>query len=89
MGSDNLSGLKRWKDWENILQNYSCYVYLRPDEDPGDLASHRGVKIFSAPSIHLSSTYIRDSLAGGYSTKYLIPDIVRTYIQENDLYQKT
>jgi nicotinate-nucleotide adenylyltransferase len=86
MGSDNLAGFKQWKDWERILDDYRCYVYLRPDEDPGELSTHRGVTIFSAPSIHLSSTYIRDSLASGYSTKYLIPDLVRTYIEEQNVY---
>ncbi len=86
MGSDNLAGFKRWKDWEKILKNYRCYVYLRPDEDPGELSTHRGVKIFSAPSIHLSSTYIRDSLACGYSSKYLIPDVVRDYIDVYNVY---
>jgi len=86
MGSDNLAGLKQWRDWESILDKYGCYVYLRPDADPGDLITHRGVEVFNAPSIHLSSTFIRDSIANGYSTKYLIPDEVRSYIEEHKLY---
>lgn len=86
MGSDNLAGMRRWKDWDEILERFNCYVYMRPDEDPGDLVAHRRVKVFSAPSIHLSSTFIRDSLANGYSTKYLIPDKVRSYIEQHNLY---
>ncbi len=86
MGSDNLAGLKQWRDWEKILDHFSCYVYLRPHEDPGDLATHRGVQLFNAPSIHLSSTFIRDSLAQRLSTKYLIPDEVRSYIDKHELY---
>jgi nicotinate-nucleotide adenylyltransferase len=86
MGSDSLAGLKQWKDWEQILDNFRCYVYLRPDNDPGELSTYPGVEIFSAPSIHLSSTFIRDSLAFAYSTKYLIPDNVRAYIEEHKIY---
>ena len=89
MGSDNLAGFKQWKDWERILDDYSCYVYLRPDDDPGDLSTHPNVNICDAPSIYLSSTYIRESLAGGYTTKYLIPDKVRDYIDAHRLYVKS
>ncbi|RLD19149.1 MAG: nicotinic acid mononucleotide adenylyltransferase [Bacteroidetes bacterium] len=86
MGSDNLAGMRKWRDWEKILDRYNCYVYLRPGAHPGDLIQHRGVEIFDVPSIHLSSTYIRDTLANGYSTKYLIPGKVRAYIEEHGLY---
>ena len=86
MGSDNLAGFKQWRDWKKILNNYRCYVYLRPDADPGELSTHPGVDIFSAPSIHLSSTFIRESIATGYSTKYLIPEKVRAYIEEHKIY---
>jgi len=86
MGSDNLANFRKWKDWESILDKYGCYVYLRPDYDPGDLSNHHRVKIYNAPSIHLSSTFIRECLVAGYSTKYLIPDSVRDYIAEHKIY---
>lgn len=86
MGSDNLAGLKKWRDWEKIIEHFRCYVYLRPDADPGELSSHPGVDIFRAPSIDLSSTFIRESIANGYSTKYLIPENVRDYIERHKIY---
>jgi nicotinate-nucleotide adenylyltransferase len=34
MGSDNLASLKKWKNYEMLIQNYAFYVYTRPGQEP-------------------------------------------------------
>jgi len=38
--------------------------------------------------LDISSTYIRDLLAIGHSVRYLVPESVEQYIQQNSLYQQ-
>jgi nicotinate-nucleotide adenylyltransferase len=86
MGSDNLAILKQWRQWERIISDYGCYVYNRPGYPPGDLEFASGVRYFDAPLINVSSTYIRNSLHTGLSTRYLIPKVIGSYIRRHDLY---
>ena len=43
MGADNLNTLRKWKNYEVILENYQIYCYPRPGEDPGQFAKHKNV----------------------------------------------
>ena len=85
MGSDNLAILNRWKNWEELLRDYDVYAYERPGH-PVDKESFPSVKRFTPPLIEVSSTYIRNCIRSGLSTRYLIPDTVRDYISTHNLY---
>ena len=87
MGSDSLAIFQRWKDYERILNEYGCYVYMRPGYDPGDLENHPNVQVFDAPLLDISATYIRGRVENGDSIRYLVADKVREYIHEYKLYQ--
>jgi nicotinate-nucleotide adenylyltransferase len=51
------------------------------------LANHPSIKMFEVPLLNISSSYIRESLMAGKSVRYLIPDSVRTEIENKGYYK--
>ncbi|MEB2775670.1 nicotinic acid mononucleotide adenylyltransferase [Algoriphagus sp. D3-2-R+10] len=84
LGSDNLVQLKRWKNYQTILDNYEIFVY----PGPGDSNSfdHPNIKLIDAPLLDISATLYRKSILAGNSFKYLLPDGVANYIRELKLH---
>jgi nicotinate-nucleotide adenylyltransferase len=88
MGGDNLGSLNKWKNYEQILKNFSIYVYKRPDYELGDLAKNPNVKIFEeAPLIEISSTFIRKLIKEGKSIRYWVTEETREIIESTGLYR--
>ena len=88
MGGDNLGSLHKWKNYEQILKNYSIYVYKRPEYDLGDLVSHPNIKIFGeAQLIEISSTFIRQLIREGKSIRYWVTEETRDIIESSGLYK--
>ena len=87
MGGDNIATLQKWKNYEQILRGYDIYVYKRPQYDLGALATHERVKVFEAPLMEISATYIRKCLTEGKSIQYLVTDSVRAYLTESKVYK--
>jgi nicotinate-nucleotide adenylyltransferase len=86
MGGDNLASLHRWKNYEQILQNYSIFVYQRPGAAPPVFGDHPRVRVFEAPLLHISATYIRQCRREGRSVRYLVPDPVFEYLDGSNMY---
>lgn len=76
MGGDNLATLRKWKNATILLRDYDILVYRRPGYELGDLADHPRVRVYDAPLMHLSATYVRGVLAAGKSVRYLVPEAV-------------
>jgi nicotinate-nucleotide adenylyltransferase len=87
MGGDNLKTLHKWKNYELILQDYSIFVYQRPEYDLGTLQHHEKVTIFEAPLMSISASFIRKSIKAGKSIRYLVPDAVLEYIESSRMYR--
>ncbi|NET30876.1 MAG: nicotinate-nucleotide adenylyltransferase [Cyanothece sp. SIO1E1] len=87
MGGDNLATLHKWKNYELILRDYEIYVYQRPNYTLGDLSEHPKVKIFEAPQMHISASYIRNCIKDGHSIEYLVPDAVFESLEKSQLYR--
>lgn len=95
MGSDNLRELPTWAHAEDLYQIARIAVMQRSDEDI-DPTMHEStlvglaekIDIIPAPlsGVWISSTDITERLKEGKSVRYLIPDVVRHYIQEHSLY---
>jgi nicotinate-nucleotide adenylyltransferase len=76
MGGDNLATLHKWKNYESLLRGYNLY----------DLATHLRVRLFDAPLMEISATYIRKCLTDGKSIQYLVPEAVEKYLREGKVY---
>lgn len=87
MGGDNLATLHKWKNYELLLERYPIYVYRRPEYALGEMEHHPQVKVFSAPLMQISASYIRKCIAAGHSIQYLVPDPVFEYLQSSHLYK--
>ncbi len=86
MGGDNLGTLHKWKNYELLLKNHDIYVYKRPNYELGELQSHPRIKMFKAPMLEISASYIRKQIAEGESIRYLVPEAVLNVIEEGNLY---
>lgn len=87
MGGDNLATFHKWKNYEAILNGYDIYVYKRPNYVLGDLATHARVRVFDAPLMEISATYIRKCLVENKSIQYLVPEVVEKYLLETKMYK--
>jgi nicotinate-nucleotide adenylyltransferase len=88
IGGDNLQSFHLWKNYESILENYQLFVYRRAGfhENPL-LANHKKISLYEVPLLNISSTYIRETLQAGKSIRYLVPKVVKEFIDENNLYR--
>lgn len=87
MGADNLSSLKKWKNYELILRDYKILVYPRPKETLTDLSEHPNVQITETPVMEISSTFIRNGIKNGNSVQYFLPTTVLDFIESKSLYK--
>ena len=87
MGSDNIGSLHKWKNYDKILSDYSIYVYRRPAYDEGELANHPSVKIFEAPLMNISASYVRACIKDGSSIQYLVSPEVYEYLDTSTMYR--
>ena len=72
IGSDNLTDIRRWKDYCRILTDYGVHVYHRSGFDTDKIKTDLlkedpsyNIEILDAQLVDLSSTFIREGLANG------------------------
>ncbi len=87
MGEDNLASFTKWKNYEDILNNYKIYVYPRPNVPHTDLRTHKNVILTQAPLMQISSTFIRESIKNKKNVSCFVPKLVWNYIDEMNLYK--
>ena len=100
MGEDNLRTFHKWKNFEQILENNSLYIYPRilTDEEKesnegsinnqNDLFTHPKVTICNAPVMKVSSSFIRKAIREKKDVQYLLTENVYNYVQEMHFYEK-
>lgn len=88
MGGDNLVSFHKWKNFELLLKKYTIYVYKRPSYDLPEYANHKNIKIEEAPLLNISASFIRKQIKEKKSIKYLVPDRVFDYLNENAIYDR-
>ena len=86
IGQDNLESFKKWKNYEQILEQYELYVYPRPDVTNTELIRHPHVKMIEAPLLDISATYIRQCIKANQSIRYLVPESVENMIRLKNFY---
>ncbi len=86
LGSDSFQNLKKWKNYNLLIQRYDMYVYLRPGFEI-EIAPYKNIKIIDAPLLQISSTHIRESIQKKKSIRYLVPDKVKEEIEKYGYYK--
>ena len=87
MGSDNLEGFHRWRNYEYILEHYHLYVYPRPGSERCELRTHPSVTMVDVPMMDISSSFIRKQIAAGKDVRYLLTEPVYKYLTEMHFYK--
>ena len=94
-GIDNLKELETWNNSQDILDEFKLLVFERGEDDFEQVVQESEflrknksslIKLENNFKTTLSSTYLREKVRRGKSIKYLTPDCIIDYINENNLY---
>lgn len=87
MGSDSFQNITKWKNYQQLLNQYGVILYNRPNTtiDPS-LSNH--LEIVDAPLLDISSTYIRNLIKQKKSIRYLVTEEVMNDILANGYYSR-
>ena len=94
MGFDSLRDLPTWREPARLIRTVQLVALTRPDV-PIDWesleASLPGVRervtLLDMPELEIASNDIRRRVREGRSIRYMVPDAVREYIEEQGLYR--
>jgi len=98
IGADSLEDLPKWHRVEDLLEAAEIHLAVRPPDGPEQLArkieamgepfaGRLGGKVLETPLVDISATAIRSRLGRGQPIRYLVPEAVRRYIAERNLYR--
>ncbi len=89
MGEDNLKGLHKWKNHEQILQDHVIYCYPRVamGEISTEYSNHPKIHRIDAPIMEISSTFIREKHRAGKDIRAMLPEAVWKYMDEMNFYR--
>jgi nicotinate-nucleotide adenylyltransferase len=87
-GTDIFPTFHKWKNWEQLLEFYKFYVYPRPGSQDHELTRHPSVKVFDAPMVEISASFIREAIREGKNMSYFLPEKTYKYIREMHFYEK-
>ena len=87
MGADNFENIHMWKNFKQILENYTIYVYPR-----NGIIVKRNQKnimvLHDMPQIDISASFIRKKIYEGKDVSYLMPEKAWKYIDKMKIYKK-
>lgn len=89
MGEDNLKSLHKWKNYEQILEDYEIYVYPRIFEGKTgtQFLDHKNIHKIDAPIMELSSSFIRKAIRNGKVVRPMLPEHVWEFLDEMNFYR--
>jgi len=90
LGSDSLDHFAEWRAPDEIAERVPLIVYKRPGAIEAIAAPRfaNKVRYVAAPVMEVSGTEVRARRRAGRSIRHLVPDAVRTYIDEHGLYSE-
>ncbi|MDE3182764.1 MAG: nicotinate-nucleotide adenylyltransferase [Bacteroidota bacterium] len=86
LGSDSFQNIRKWKNADYLLENYSLYIYERPGFKIEPEMLNDRITVLKAPLLQISSTRIREMIKQKKSIRYLVPDIVKEEIENQQYY---
>ena len=84
--SDSFKNLNKWKNYQQLVKNYTLYIYKRPNFEIINSTNATIVEL-QAPLLDISSTHIRKLIAEKKSIRFLVPDAVEKEIEANNYYR--
>lgn len=96
IGSDNLKELDTWQKANELTNDFKIYVLQRNNDDIEKIIQENEflkknaqtfIKAQNSITSNLSSTFVRERIKSEKSIRYLVPDEVIDYIEENKLYK--
>lgn len=87
-GTDIFPTFHKWKNWEQLLEFYKFYVYPRPGSRDHELTRHPSVKLYDAPMMEISASFIRAAIREGKNMSYFLPEKSYKYLKEMHFYEK-
>lgn len=101
MGEDNLRTLHKWYNYENLMQQYTFYVYprmltIQEEEEVAEIelrtenkfAHHSSIIMCEdAPVMKVSASFIRQAIRDGKDVRYLLTEPVHKYLDEMNFYK--
>lgn len=95
IGADSLAEIFTWREPEFILSRGQLLVAPRPGYDITELLEQESLQNYrenilplATGLMEISSSQIRERAARRKSLRYLVPESVREYIKEQDLYRR-
>lgn len=96
LGADCLFSIEKWKNVKTIFENAVILAAIRNGFDTKEFVKkaenlkqdyNAEIKFVYLPQFDVSSTQIREKIKENKSIRYLVPDDVREYIRDFQLYQ--
>ncbi|OGC96342.1 MAG: nicotinate (nicotinamide) nucleotide adenylyltransferase [candidate division Zixibacteria bacterium RBG_16_53_22] len=85
IGADNISEIETWHNPGRIFELATVAAANRPNFTPSGKYMH-AIVYFSMTPTDISSTEIRERIAGGRPISEMLPSVVEEYIKKNGLY---
>jgi len=82
LGNDNMVNFHHWKNYEEILERFTIYVYPR-DNEVFEKKADPHIVYLDAPLLPVSATEIRNLLKQGKSAADYLPKEVERYLTNN------
>jgi nicotinate-nucleotide adenylyltransferase len=91
MGLDAFSAFETWYRWQEIIELANLVIINRPNAVLSDFASELlqstpSIEMQSVTQLAISATDIRQRIAAGKSVDFLLPERVKQYIVDHELY---
>lgn len=96
IGADTLLSMESWKNPSVIFENCTIVCAKRDNNSDFKLKEYKAyleekysttILIMKYPEVDISSSLIRERIQAGDSCRYYIPDKVREYINQHELYK--
>ncbi|MDA3867046.1 MAG: nicotinate (nicotinamide) nucleotide adenylyltransferase [Salinivirgaceae bacterium] len=87
IGADNLFYFHKWKNYKQILSQYSLYVYPRPGFSREECPKLDSISWVEAPVMEISSSFLRSAIREGRNMQHFVPTAAWSYIDEMGFYQ--
>ncbi|MCR5004398.1 MAG: nicotinate-nucleotide adenylyltransferase [Clostridiales bacterium] len=89
LGADAFAYVPHWREVQKVIRRARFLVVRRPGHEivvPSEIEGIR-YQVVEAALMDISSTQIRGRIHEGKSIRYMVPENVRQYIEENGFYR--